>query len=112
MPLESHEIVRLIVAGSAFDGDRPGLARFVAVKRTKRGPAGSSLLTVTAPCPSGSFAVGGGYRLLGDLEHAKMIRSGPLISGSRPTGWVTQAKAGKRQTGWTLEATVLCARPG
>lgn len=67
--------------------------------------------TVTANCPSGKEAVGGGARLEGELAEVSLTASYPFSSGSSRTGWTAIAhETGTGQAGnWSIVAFAVCA---
>lgn len=67
--------------------------------------------TVTANCPSGKEAIGGGVRLEGELAEVSVTGSYPFSSGSSRTGWTAIAhETGGGQPGnWSVVAFVVCA---
>lgn len=66
---------------------------------------------VTASCPSGKEAIGGGVRLEGELAEVSVTGSYPVASGSSRTGWEAIAhETGPGQVGnWSVVAFVVCA---
>lgn len=67
--------------------------------------------TVTAECPSGKEAIGGGVRLEGELAEVSVTGSYPLSTGNVRNGWVALAhETGGGQPGnWSVIAFVVCA---
>lgn len=68
--------------------------------------------TVTANCPAGKQAIGGGARLGGELKSVALTGTSPsAASGGERTGWSAFAhETGTGQTEkWSLEAFVICA---
>ena len=67
--------------------------------------------TVTAECPSGKEAIGGGARVNGELDEVALTGSNPFsaANGAR-TGWSAYAResTGTVQN-WSLEAFAVCA---
>jgi trimeric autotransporter adhesin len=67
--------------------------------------------TVTANCPSGKEAIGGGVRLEGELAEVSVTGSYPFSTGNSRTGWTAIAhETGPGQIGnWSVVAFVVCA---
>jgi len=67
--------------------------------------------TVTAECPSGKEAIGGGARVNGELNEVALTGSNPFsaANGAR-TGWSAYARESTATAqNWSLEAFVICA---
>lgn len=69
--------------------------------------------TVTALCPSGKEAIGGGARVNGELEEVAVTGSNPFVAadGTR-TGWSAFARELPDEPGakkWSLTAFAVCA---
>jgi hypothetical protein len=67
--------------------------------------------TVTASCPTGKQAIGGGVRLEGELAEVSVTGSYPVSSGTTRTGWEALAHetAGDPPGDWSVTAFVVCA---
>jgi len=67
--------------------------------------------SVTAGCPAGKQAIGGGVRLEGELSEVAVTGSYPLSSGSLRTGWEALAhETGPGQpNNWSVVAFAVCA---
>lgn len=67
--------------------------------------------TVTASCPTGKQAVGGGARIVGTgLTAVALTESAPAFSGEKATGWTAAAQAiGSEPNAWAVEAFAICA---
>lgn len=88
------------------------LVRNVAYRSELTGEDSEESKSVTAECPPGKFAIGGGGRLGGELKSVALTGSNPFVAGSGDrTGW--SAFAHETGTGqienWSLEAFVVCA---
>lgn len=66
---------------------------------------------VTAECPAGKQAIGGGYRVeLGTAEVVTAIESMPFVgSGGKRTGWAVTARSPEPTKTWAVEAFAICA---
>ncbi len=66
---------------------------------------------LTADCPSGKQAVGGGARLVGETKKVALIESAPAVDGAgKRTGWTAAAtEFAEEAADWTLEVTAVCA---
>lgn len=67
--------------------------------------------TVTAECPSGKEAIGGGARVNGELNEVALTGSNPFSApnGAR-TGWSAYARESTATVqNWSLEAFAICA---
>lgn len=70
----------------------------------------TDIKTVTAECPAGTVAVGGGASIESEATAPIAITRS---SADSSTSWVAEARAyGPLDTGWTLSAVVLCATTG
>jgi hypothetical protein len=67
--------------------------------------------TVTASCPSGKQALGGGARVTGGAGRVAIVESTPAISGEKRTGWIAAADdiSQAESTSWAVEAVAICA---
>jgi hypothetical protein len=67
--------------------------------------------SVTATCPTGKEAIGGGVRLEGELAEVSVTGSYPVSTGNSRTGWEAIAhETGPGQTGnWSVIAFAVCA---
>jgi hypothetical protein len=68
--------------------------------------------TVTALCPNGKQAIGGGARVNGELEAIAVTGSNPFVSGSQRTGWSAFGRELPDEPGakkWSIEAFAICA---
>jgi hypothetical protein len=66
--------------------------------------------SVTASCPAGKEAIGGGVRLEGNLPEVSVTGSYPVASGAARTGWAAVAhETGATAENWSVEAFVVCA---
>jgi hypothetical protein len=66
---------------------------------------------VTASCPAGKEAIGGGARLEGELAEVALTGSYPVSSGAVRTGWEALAHetSGGAPGSWSVVAFVICA---
>lgn len=104
-------------AGSVSSGKLTGdflaqLVRNVAYRSELTGEGSEESKSVTAECPSGKFAIGGGARLNGTLKSVALTGSNPFVDGSgNRTGWSAFAhETGEGQPeNWSLEAFAVCA---
>ncbi len=66
---------------------------------------------ITADCPSGKQAIGGGARLVGETKKVALIESTPAVDGAGTrTGWTAAAtEFAEEAADWTLEVTAVCA---
>jgi hypothetical protein len=88
------------------------LVRNVAYRSELTGESSEESKAVTAECPSGKLAIGGGGRLGGELKSVALTGSNPFVAGSGDrTGWTAFAhETGTGQVeNWSLEAFVVCA---
>lgn len=67
--------------------------------------------TVTAECPSGKEAIGGGARVNGELNEVALTGSNPFVAaGGARTGWSAFARESTETAqNWSVEAFVVCA---
>lgn len=67
--------------------------------------------SVTALCPTGKQAIGGGARVNGELKDVAVTGSNPFVSGSLRTGWTAFGRDvdGIEGGDWSIEAFVVCA---
>ena len=67
--------------------------------------------SVTAECPKGKEAIGGGVRLEGELKEVAVTGSYPFASGNSRTGWTGIAhESGAGPYGdWSIYAFAVCA---
>lgn len=67
--------------------------------------------TVTAECPSGKEAIGGGARVNGELNEVALTGSNPFsASNGARTGWSAYARESSATAqSWSLEAYAICA---
>jgi hypothetical protein len=67
--------------------------------------------SVTADCPSGKQAIGGGARVSGGAGHVAIAESAPALSGEKRTGWSAIAKdiPEAESAAWAVEAFAICA---
>jgi hypothetical protein len=67
--------------------------------------------SVTASCPSGKEAIGGGVRLEGELKEVATTGSYPFVSGSLRTGWtgIAHESGGGPYGDWSIVAFAVCA---
>ncbi|HWM54790.1 MAG TPA: hypothetical protein VNO20_05335 [Solirubrobacterales bacterium] len=66
---------------------------------------------ITADCPSGKQAIGGGARLVGETKKVALIESTPAVDGTgNRIGWTAAAtEFAEEAADWTLEVTAVCA---
>jgi hypothetical protein len=66
---------------------------------------------LTAECPAGKQAIGGGARIEGNTKQVVLIESAPAVDGSgKRVGWTAAATEFKEEAlDWTLEVTAICA---
>ena len=67
--------------------------------------------TVTAECPSGKEAIGGGARVNGELKEVAVTGSNPFVAGGGArTGWSAYARESTETAqNWSIEAFAICA---
>ncbi|HKO39359.1 MAG TPA: hypothetical protein VJU14_13425 [Solirubrobacterales bacterium] len=67
--------------------------------------------TVTAICPTGKEAIGGGVRLEGELAEVSATGSYPVSTGAARTGWeaIAHETGGGQPGNWSVVAFVVCA---
>jgi hypothetical protein len=73
----------------------------------------SSPKTITAECPAGKFAIGGGAKLVGPAVGIALTESSPTFPNSegKRTGWIASAhEVVADPEPWTIEAYVVCAQ--
>jgi hypothetical protein len=65
---------------------------------------------VTAECPAGKQAIGGGARISIDTEKVGLIESAPVVDGTgKRIGWTAAAAEFKEEAAdWALEVTAIC----
>lgn len=87
------------------------LVKNVAYANASSGENTEQTKSVTANCPSGKFAIGGGVRLSGELANVAVTGSSPSSSGSQRTGWSAFAHetGGGPYGDWSIEAFAICA---
>jgi hypothetical protein len=71
----------------------------------------SSPKTVTAECPAGRIAIGGGAKLVGPAVGMAMTESSPTLPNSQAkrTGWIASAHEVVADTEpWSIEAYAVC----
>lgn len=66
---------------------------------------------VTASCPAGKEAIGGGARLEGTLAEVALTGSYPVSNGTLRTGWeaIAHETSGGAPGSWSVVAFVVCA---
>lgn len=66
---------------------------------------------VTASCPTGKEAIGGGARLEGTLAEVALTGSYPVSNGTLRTGWeaIAHETSGGSPGTWSVVAFVICA---
>jgi hypothetical protein len=67
--------------------------------------------TVTAECPAGKQAIGGGARVLGANTKVALNESAPAVGGAgKHVGWTATANEfAEEAADWTLEVHAICA---
>jgi hypothetical protein len=67
--------------------------------------------SVTAECPSGKQAIGGGARVNGELKEVAVTGSNPFVAGDgKRTGWSAYARESETTgSSWSVEAFAVCA---
>lgn len=69
--------------------------------------------TVTANCPPGKQAIGGGARVNGELKEVAVTGSNPFVAGNgQHTGWSAFGRELPQEAGaqkWSVEAFAVCA---
>jgi hypothetical protein len=67
--------------------------------------------SITAECPKGKEAIGGGVRLEGELKEVAVTGSYPFSSGSSRTGWtgIAHESGGGPYNDWSIVAFAVCA---
>jgi hypothetical protein len=93
---------------SSFYGQ---LVRNVAYISESSATNGEDNKSVTANCPTGKEAIGGGVRLEGELSGVAVTGSYPVSSGDTRTGWAALAHetSGGTPGNWAVVAFVICA---
>lgn len=66
---------------------------------------------LTADCPSGKQAIGGGARVIGETKKVALIESAPAVDGAgKRVGWTAAAtEFAEEVADWTLEVHAICA---
>ena len=74
-------------------------------------PSATSPQTVTAECPAGKQAIGGGVRIIpGDATVVEITESIPFAAGDgKRTGWTASAKTNEATKTFAVEAYAVCA---
>lgn len=89
------------------------LVRNVAYANAESGVDSEGAKTVTALCPPGKEAIGGGARVNGELEEVAITGSNPFVAGDGTrTGWSAFARELPDEPGskkWSLTAFAVCA---
>ena len=87
------------------------LARNVAYESKQSVSDSEPNKSVTATCPGGKEAIGGGVRLEGELAEVSVTGSYPVSNGNSRTGWEALAhETGTGQGGnWWVIAFAICA---
>jgi len=89
------------------------LAKNVAYANAESGLDSEGVKTVTALCPPGKEAIGGGARVNGELEEVAVTGSNPFVAGDGArTGWSAFARELPDEPGakkWSLTAFAVCA---
>jgi len=89
------------------------LVRNVAYANAESGVDSEGTKTVTALCPPGKEAIGGGARVNGELEEVAITGSNPFVAGDGArTGWSAFARELPDEPGskkWSLTAFAVCA---
>ncbi|HKB50803.1 MAG TPA: hypothetical protein VKC63_05180 [Solirubrobacterales bacterium] len=67
--------------------------------------------SVTADCPTGKQAIGGGARIVGGVTTVAVTESATIISGEKRTGWAAAARdiTEAASANWAVEAVAICA---
>ncbi len=66
--------------------------------------------SVTANCPAGKEAIGGGARVNGELKEVAITGSVPQVVSNKRTGWTAEAREStETASNWSVEAFVVCA---
>lgn len=89
------------------------LVRNVAYANAESGMSNEDTKTVTALCPPGKEAIGGGARVNGELEEVAVTGSNPFVDekGGR-TGWSAFGRELPQEPGskkWSITAFAVCA---
>jgi hypothetical protein len=73
----------------------------------------SSPKTITADCPTGKQAIGGGARITDERDTVALTESFPKVDGqNKPIGWTATAREMAAEgEDWTVVAYVICAEP-
>jgi len=89
------------------------LVRNVAYANAESGVDNEGAKTVTALCPPGKEAIGGGARVNGELGEVAITGSNPFVAGDGArTGWSAFARELPDEPGakkWSLTAFAVCA---
>jgi hypothetical protein len=66
---------------------------------------------LTADCPAGKQAIGGGARVVGETKKVALIESAPAVDGAgKAVGWTAAAtEFAEEAADWTLEVQAVCA---
>jgi hypothetical protein len=87
------------------------LVRNVSYASAESASDGEDAKTVTALCPSGKEAIGGGARVNGELKDVALTGSTPFVAGDGTrTGWSAFARESEATaSSWSLTAFAVCA---
>jgi hypothetical protein len=89
------------------------LVKNVAYANAESGVDSEDAKTVTALCPPGKEAIGGGARVNGELEEVAVTGSNPFVDEkSVRTGWSAYGRELPQEPGskkWSITAFVVCA---
>lgn len=100
-----------VVASKLSSGLYGQLVRNVAYESKTSVASGEPNKSVTANCPNGKEAIGGGVRLEGELANVSVTGTYPVSSGTTRTGWEALAHetGGDIAGDWSITAFVVCA---
>lgn len=87
------------------------LVRNVSYHSAESGTNTEQTKSVTALCPSGKEAIGGGVRLSGELADVAVTGSSPFSEGTARTGWsgFAHETGGGPYDDWSITAFAVCA---
>lgn len=81
------------------------------VSKTSLSNTSEKSKSVSAECPTGKQAIGGGARIVGGVTTVAITESSATVSGEKRIGWSAAARDITEAAGstWAVEATAICA---
>lgn len=68
-----------------------------------------AIKSITANCPAGKVAIGGGSRIFGNFGGVGLNSNGPFGSGPKRTSWFgTASEFNDNPNNWSLRVDVVC----